>query len=330
MATRFELVLYGRDPVALRAAGEEAFREIEALEERLSIFRPASELSRVNLLAARQPVRLSAPVFELLTQAKRLWRETGGAFDLTIGPLLRAWGFLGGTGHWPDERELAHARTLTGMHLVLLDASERTVSFAQEGVMLDPGAIGKGYALDTAVDVLREAGVESALIHGGTSTVYGLGRPPQADHWAIAVQPPNPEAFGLRQDLKVLPQEALDSPSGLAVVPLMNQALSVSAITGKCFVHEGRTYGHILDPRTGHPAEHTVLAGLVVPSATDADALSTALLVGGPAQWAELARLRPGMSSLLVTQEGGTLRAQSTGIRLTDTAKTAGTAKKPV
>lgn len=321
MATRFELVLHGRDPVALRAAGEEAFREIEALEERLSIFRPASELSRANLLAARQPVRLSPPVFELLVQAKRLWLETGGAFDLTIGPLLRAWGFLGGPGHWPDAEEWARARTVTGMHLVLLDASERTVSFAQEGVMLDPGAIGKGYALDTAVDVLREAGVESALIHGGTSTVYGLGRPPQADHWAIAIQPPDPEAFGLRQDLKVLPQEALDSPAGLAVVRLINQALSVSAISGKCFVHEGRTYGHILDPRTGQPADRTVLAGLVLPSATEADALSTALLVGGPEQSAELERLRPGMSSLLVTQERGALRAEAKGIRLAGTGE---------
>ena len=190
MATRFEIVLAGHDPVRLRAAGEEALHEIGRLEAQLSLYRPESEIAEVNARAAREPVRVSPRVFALLQQAERLSRESNGAFDITIAALVRCWGFRDGQGTMPDPGDLARAREQTGMHLVHLNPEDGTVHFLREGVMLDLGAIGKGYAVDRAVEILREAGVTSALIHGGTSTVYALGRPPEAEFWKVAIAKP--------------------------------------------------------------------------------------------------------------------------------------------
>jgi len=179
MATRFEMVLHGEDAMALRAAGEEAIAEIERLEERLSLYRPSSEIAGLNARAARGPVRVTPPVFALLQRAQQLHKETGGAFDITIGPLVRCWGFMGSSGRMPTAQEIAEARALVGMDLVHLEPQGFSVQFAREGVMLDLGAIGKGYAIECAAELLREAGVTSALLHGGTSTVYALGHAPE-------------------------------------------------------------------------------------------------------------------------------------------------------
>ena len=150
MATRFEILLHGAKEAALRAAGEEALDEVERLEAQLSLYRPASEIARVNALAARQAVRVSPPVFELLKKAQQLHEETGGAFDITIGPLVRCWGFMGGQGHLPAPEELAAARALVGMCHVRLDGDDFSVRFDRAGVMIDLGAIGKGHAIDCA------------------------------------------------------------------------------------------------------------------------------------------------------------------------------------
>lgn len=317
MATRFEMVLHGPNPVSLRAAGEEAFREVEALEARLSLFRPTSEIARANLLAARQPVRLSPGVFDLLLHAQKIWRETAGAFDITIAPLLRAWGFLGATGSWPTEHAIARALDQTGMQWVTLDEKERTVRFEREGIMLDLGAIGKGCAIDAAVEILREAGVQSGLVHGGTSTVFALGAPPNAEHWAVAVQPPRREHLGSAPDapgLQAITPDAAETAKGCAVVPLRDESLSVSAVSGKWFEHEGKHYGHILDPRTGRPAQAAVISALVLPTATETDALSTALLVGGLEQFASLSQLRSPMRCMVVGVKDGNWSVKSAGM----------------
>jgi FAD:protein FMN transferase len=215
MATRFEIVLHGENPARLRGAGEEALAEVERLEAQLSIFRPSSELSRVNALAAREPVAVTPAVFRLLEHARRLHDESSGAFDIAVAPLVRCWGFMGGFGSLPDPAELTRARRQSGMAHVVLDAVNLTVRFDGDGVMLDLGAIGKGYAIDKAADVLREAGVTSALLHGGSSTVYGIGRPAGEEAWKVAVESP--------------PAEGAARP-WLATVPLSDEALSVSAV----------------------------------------------------------------------------------------------------
>jgi thiamine biosynthesis lipoprotein len=310
MATRFEIVLHGENPVALRAAGEEALDEIERIEAQLSLYRPTSEIAQLNARAAREPVKVSPALFALLQHAKRLHEETAGAFDITIGPLVRCWGFMGGSGRMPTAEEISEARTKVGMHLVQLNAINHTVQFARDGVMLDLGAIGKGYAVERAAEVLRQAGVTSALIHGGTSTVYALGQPPDAVSWKIAIE--SPPVGALRSACRRSAERA--SPEGgttnpLPAVLLRDEAMSVSAIWGRSFQTGGQTFGHVIDSRTGWPVTGALLAAVVLPSATETDALSTALLVLGSAGRKQLAR-RPMRTLLAVTS------ANTDGFRL--------------
>lgn len=297
MATRFELVLLGEDEVALRAAGEAALDEIDRLEAQLSLYRPSSEIAHVNARAAIEPVRVSPPVFRLLERAQQLTSATAGAFDITIAPLVRCWGFMGGTGHLPTEEEVARARSRVGMHRVHLDDDQFTVEFERPGVMLDLGAIGKGYAVEQAAEVLRESGIINALLHGGTSTVFGMGTPETGPGWKVAIE--NPRTGGL-----------------FATVILKEESLSVSAVWGRSFESEGRSYGHVLDPRTGQPTTAAALAAVVLPSATETDALSTALLTRGAEGQDWIAQVRPAIRTLLVTEGDGRLVADARGILL--------------
>ncbi len=284
MATRFELVLDGDDPVRLRAAGEEAIEEIERLDKQLSRFRPDSDISWINAHAAKAPVKVEPGLFELLKRAQEIWQATGGAFDITIAPLMRAWGFTDGGGKVPDPGELAKACEITGMQHVTLDENDLTVSFDRPGIGIDLGAIGKGYAIEQAAGIVRANGVTCALLHGGTSTVYAIGSSLDHDDWSVALRAPSPGGEGATHDL-------------------CNSALSVSAPHGRSFTVDGQTYGHMIDPRTGQPVmspsplagegrgEGAKLAAVWGPSPTDCDALSTALLVLGD-EWLPAMRER--------------------------------------
>ena len=275
MATRFELVLPGENVPRLRAAGEEALEEISRLEDRLSLYRPSSEIAHINARAAEAPVRVSPEVFHLLAQALQWGEAMEGAFDVTIGPLVRCWGFMGDSGSLPAENEIENARRLVGQRKVHLDAEELTVKFEEPGMMIDLGAIGKGYAIDQAILRLLEAGVENALLHGGTSTVFAMGSPGEGKKWIVAI--PHP----IRSD------EILQS------VALHNESLSLSAVWGRSFEHENRTYGHVIDPRSGQPVNHALMSALVLKPATETDALSTALLALGPSQADLITAFRP-------------------------------------
>jgi thiamine biosynthesis lipoprotein len=266
MATRFELVLAGDDPVRLRASGEAALAEIERLERQLSFYRRDSDVAWINDRAADGPVRVDPRVFRLLERCAELTDATDGAFDVTVGPLVRAWGFAGGARGVPDPEVLAAARSMVGMGRVELDGDAFAVRFAAPGVEIDLGGYGKGYAVERAIEVLREDGVPSALLHGGTSSVYGLGAPPDAPAWRIA----------------------LAEPLG-GEVELRDAGLSVSAAHGKWFTSGGETYGHVLDPRRGEPVRGAAAAAVVGPSPATCEALSKALMVHG-ARW--LATLR--------------------------------------
>jgi FAD:protein FMN transferase len=319
MATRFEIVLWGDDPVRLRAAGEAALEEIGRLESQLSLYRADSEIARVNARAAREPVRVSPGVFQLLERARRLHQESGGAFDITIAPLVECWGFRDGPGLVPDPETLARARDRTGMQWVELDSANSTVRFKREGVRLDLGAIGKGHAVDQAVLILRQAGLLNALIHGGTSTVAALGRPPEAETWKVAIagvpgatHPAGSRLMTAAGSDPVAP--GLSPPETAALVPLRDEALSVSAVWGKSFQSGGRLFGHILDPRTGQPSTQGLLGAVVLPSATETDALSTALLVLGPGGHRQLARARPDLRTLLLFETDAGLVAEANGI----------------
>jgi len=297
MATRFELVLQGADPIALRAAGEEAIREIERLESQLSIYRPGSELSQLNARAAHEPVRVEPRLFQLLQRARQLSAETGGAFDITVAPLMRCWGLMQKEGRIPSPEELATARASTGWQHLELNETDFTVHFAVPGLMLDLGSLGKGYALDEAADILREAGLTSALLHGGTSTICALGHPHDAHAWSIALADPQTEGARFLTTSSA-PIRQRFTP--LTTVELRDESLSLSAVWGKSFTADGRTYGHVIDPRLGEPVDGALMSACVLPSAAETDALSTALLVGGLSEWSKLSTLRPNMRALVV------------------------------
>ena len=257
MATRFELVLHGDDPVRLRAAGEEALAEIARIEALLSPYRDDSDIGRVNRHAAHHAVGVTAETCRVLRRCLTVTRECDGAFDLTVGPLVRAWRAAGESGVRPAPVVLAAARACVGSDLVGVDEDALAVSFARDGVGLDLGAAGKGYAIDVAIDALRESGITSALLHGGTSSVYAIGAPPNEDGWRIRWEGPGGE------------------------IRLRDAALSVSAPHGRAAIVDGVSYGHVIDPRTGAPVDHTSAAGVTGPSSLLCDALSTALLVLG-------------------------------------------------
>jgi thiamine biosynthesis lipoprotein len=299
MATRFEIVLHGDDPRALRAAGEEALDEVDRLEAQLSLYRAGTEIANLNARASTAPVRVTPAVFHLLERARSLSAETQGVFDITVAPLVRCWGFMGGGSAVPDEAALAEARGRIGMNLVALDAAALTVRFSRDGVMLDLGAIGKGYAIDRAAEILREAGVHSALIHGGTSSTFALGRQANGERWKVAITSPR--------------QSATEAP--LAIVELEDESLSVSAVWGRYFQSGGRTFGHIIDPRTGAPADNALLAAVILPSATDGDALSTALLTA-PELMGNLVRVRPEMKCLVISGDVNSPRVVAHGVDL--------------
>ncbi len=289
MGTVWELAIYADRPDSyLQTAADEAQREVERLESRLSFYLPQSELCDLNKRAYWEEVIVDPPFFEFLRRAKALSLETGGAFDPTIAPLMRCWGFVGGSGAMPKVREIEAARYVVGMSHVLLNDSSSSVRYDREGVTLEFGAIGKGYAVENVVEILKDYEIVSALIHGGTSTIYGLGAPPEQEAWQIAIQRPNGTAG-----------------ESLTTISLRDSALSVSAPHGKFFEAEGKRYSHVLDPRSGFPVQSALLAAVVTENPTDSDALSTALLTLGAEGIPLIRSLRPNSRLLLAVQEEG-------------------------
>ena len=303
MGTRFEVLLCGEREEALRAAAEEALDAIERLDRLLSLYRADSDLSLINREAAASPVRVDPRVFRLLERVRALHAGTGGAFDPTVAPVLFCWGVIGGAWRVPSADEIAEARSKVGFAGVELDPGSGTVRFSRPGMWMDLGSVGKGYALECAGEVLRELGVDCGLIHGGTSSVCGIGKGPDGQPWRIAVSLPT---SGLGDAVAMHPlnwvqvgQAVWPDPTDQAeprvetgvvfsrkeiarpVVHLENSALSISGIRGKYFEVKGETYGHVIDPRSGWPVQGAAMAAVTGLSATAADALSTALLVLG-------------------------------------------------
>ena len=197
MATQFEITLYGENELHLSTVAEEVMREIDRLEAQLSFYRADSDIRQINAHAAYQPVSLDPRVYRLLERAQELNSVTQGTFDITVAPLMRCWGFVGASGQMPDPEDVEAARAVVGMHHVVLDPDEYTIAFDREGVEIELGAIGKGYAIEQCVEMLREYEIEAALLHGGTSAVYALGAPPDADAWKVALQKPLTSRYAL-------------------------------------------------------------------------------------------------------------------------------------
>jgi thiamine biosynthesis lipoprotein len=264
MGSQFTVHLYASDERRAAAYFDMAFEEIERVEELLSNYRPSSELSRINRLAAQEAVTTDPEVFAFLQLTSEAARTSGGAFDITVGQLLRAWGFFRGEGRYPSPEELAKARTAVGWQNVVLDSRSRTVRFRVPGVELDPGGIGKGYAADRVIGLLREAGIQSALVDAGSSTMVALGSPPGEAGWRVHIPRPG------------------DRAQHISTVLLRDNALSTSGSYEKFFRLNGRTYCHIFDPRTGEPVQGVLQTTVIVSDGTTSEILSKVMFVLGP------------------------------------------------
>ena len=161
MGATFSIVLYGSDRASMNQAIDAAFEEVHRLDALLSNYLPASEWSRINLEAAKRPVAVSPELFGILSDCIEYSRMSEGTFDLTVGPLMRVWGFAGGGHHVPSPDEIRKALELVGYQHVQLNARKRTVRFDHPGVELDPGGVGKGYAVDRMVEILRARGIRN-------------------------------------------------------------------------------------------------------------------------------------------------------------------------
>lgn len=264
MGTQNVFLVRGGPAYRCESAVHEAFQILDRLEQRLSKFLPESDVTLVNQLAARQPVVVGDDLLVLLRLANEAWELTGGAFDPTVGPLLRAWGFVDMDGRVPEESEIERLLDLCGMQHVHLDEKNATVRFDRAGVSLDLGGIGKGFAADRIAAHLRESGATSGAVICGRSTVVTWGRPPEAERWSFEV---------------VHPLEPAESWTTLRVEP---GAMSTSGAYERRFRHGAEEYGHVFDPRLGRPASSPVRSATVwTPTAVLGDVLSTALFLLG-------------------------------------------------
>jgi FAD:protein FMN transferase len=287
MGSYFEVRLAATTPGGVELAPR-ALDLVDALEEQLTVYRDDSELSRLNNTAHHGPIEVEPRLFELLQTAVALSRETHGAYDVASGALSEAWGFVKGPKRVPDPADLAEARARTGSHHLRLDPERRTIAFDRAGIRINLGSIGKGYAIDRAVEILAAHWwPTSALVHGGRSSLFALGSPPGnlGSRWEIALQNPFQP----------------DAPLG--VFRLRNRGLGTSGTAYQQFVVEGRVYGHIIDPRTGEPAIGPASVTVLAPTAALADALSTAFYLLGPEGAESYVAAHPEVGVVIV-QEG--------------------------
>ncbi|MBM3788358.1 MAG: FAD:protein FMN transferase [Acidobacteria bacterium] len=268
MGSTFSIAAWGRDRDSLAATVESALEEARRLDRVLSNYRPESEWSQINKSASSRDVTVSQELFDLLAACVSYSQRSEGAFDITVGPLMRIWGFYKGSGHLPHRAQVRTALARTGYKNIVLNATNRTVRFAIDGLEIDPGGIGKGYAVDKMAAMLQTAGVPAALINAGGSSIYAAGAPPDEPRgWQVLIRDPK------------------NATKTAAAVYLKNQSMSTSGSYEKFFRAGKRTYSHIMDPRTGYPAPGMYSVSVVSPRALDSEAWTKPVYIHGR-QWA--------------------------------------------
>jgi thiamine biosynthesis lipoprotein len=306
MACEFEVAVNTGQYSHAALAAVDALDVVDRLEQQMSVYRDDSEISELNRAAFDQAVEIEPRLFEILALGVQLYRDTGGAYDLTAGPLSQIWGFYQRAGRVPTAGELAESMTRVGTGKIELNAERLTVRFRVPGMQINLGSIGKGYALDRAAEVMSDHCIDHYLLHGGQSSVLARGSRGLFDSAEAAER----EGWwiGLRHPLR--PNQRM------AEVRVLNRALATSGSAVQFFMHEGRRYGHILDPRTGRPAEGSLSATVIAPTAAMADAISTACYVLGRDAAMEYCRARPeiGLIHISPGEQAGRIDLATSGI----------------
>lgn len=285
MGTVFRLVLYAEDEGLARRAAEAAFARVADLDNKLSDYREDSELMRLCQRAGGEPVHVSRDLFTVLEAAQDLARRSGGAFDVTIGPLSRLWRRSRRQRELPSAERLAQARSLVGYEKVILDPNQQTVRLTQPGMVLDLGGIAKGFAADEAQKVLQSSGIRSALVAAGGDIVVS-DAPPDAPAWRIGIAP-------------------LDDPNRppTRTLSLVRAAVSTSGDAEQFVEINGVRYSHILDPKTGLGLVGRQSVTVIAPHGTTSDGLATAVSVLKPEEGLKLVESLPGTAAWIVVRD---------------------------
>lgn len=282
MGTYANVLIVTPDSAASAPIAGIAHRALARIDSLMSNWTTTSEVARINRDAAGRTIVVDPEVARVLDASLRLWQESGGAFDITVEPLVRAWGFIGGSPRLPTDAEVQAAFQLVGAQRVEFDLAKRTIHFTREGVRIDLGGIAKGYAVDAAAESLAARGVRNALVDL-TGNMVALGHPVGAPAWRIGVRDPR------------------DRVRFFARIPLeAGEAISTSGQYEQFVASKGKTYGHILDPRTGRPAEGLLSVTLIGHSALECDSWDTPLFVLGSRDSKRIAADRKDLHVILV------------------------------
>jgi thiamine biosynthesis lipoprotein len=287
MGTLFKVIVCAPDEATARKATRDAYARIAALDASMSDYNSASELMRLCARAGGEPVRVSDDLFFVLSRAEEVSRLSDGAFDVTVGPVVRLWRRARRTQRLPDPEKLAKARALVGYRNVRLDPKNQTVQLLKPGMQLDLGGIAKGYAADEALATLKRHGITSALVAAG-GDIAVTGPPPGAAGWTVAIAP-----------LAESPKDA--GPRLL----LHDAAVSTSGDAEQYVVIDGKRYSHIVDPRTGLGLVGRMSATVVAPKGITADSLTKVVAVLGPDRGFPLIESVPGVSGRYVRKTDG-------------------------
>ncbi len=289
MGTVFEIVTYGTNPAQASQAMDQAFQEMDRLEQVMSIYKPASELSQLNRTAHLQAQTVTPDLYRVIQESLHYSELSEGAFDVTAGLLVERWKAAGRGEQVPSPDEEERLRCGVDYRQVELIPPSR-IRFHSSRLAIDLGAIGKGYAVDRAAAVLRSCGIECALINSGGSTFYSMGCPPGRSGWLVHLCDPSAQV-----DPHVLLHENSVSTSQQTPPSLLGMP----------------SFGHIIDPLLGAPSKSATAASVVAESATASDALSTALLLMGPAKGLDLVKRLPNVAAIWISPEGLTQTASS-------------------
>lgn len=294
MGTMFRLVFYAHSTPLAQSEAEAAFARIAELDQVMSDYKEESELSRLCLKAGEGPVAISADLFQILQESQQWSRLTEGAFDCTVGPLTQLWRRSRRQHELPSPERLAQALNVTGFEKLILDPRLRTAQLLSRGMRLDLGAIGKGYAADEALRLLKRMGANRALVVAGGEMAAGAP-PPGKKGWKILIAPLTPSSHQSRDFLL-----------------LKHAAVSTSGDAEQFVEIQGQRYSHILDPKTGLGLKGRRSVSVIAPRGAVSDALSTALNVMGREKGLKLIESLPGLAAYYMeANENGVIRRAS-------------------
>jgi len=283
MGTVVEIAVAAADQQVADRAMAYGFQALQQVDQRMSIYQPTSELSRINRLAAHTWVHTDPDVLTVTAEALHMSRLSDGALDVTILPLMRLWGFVQQAGRVPTAAELQATLPLVDYRHVHLDLSRGAIHFARAGVELDGGGIAKGFAVDQAVAALLAHGVKHAIVNAG-GDLFALGTATPESSWVVDIQHPH------------------EADRSLATLRVHDRSVATSGNYENYFEQHGKRYGHLIDPRTGYPVEAVASVTVLADTAMQADAISTAAFVLGPDQGFALIERLPNVEGIMAIE----------------------------